>query len=196
MIYSHFFFARACAKRCLLSQARDMTVSLFIIFNCLVLHMKTWRLLLLMFQVTNIIHRCLSPTCFTLTLQTISSLRKKGSWLWWAGLLLENLCCGAIRWPLHSRETHQFFHFSSEDLKVWEFSGKEHFWVFIVKVIKRDLAVKLFCAFICPAVQIESIPLLPRFAGREHVLTVHFPPSSLQAKAPEKTQACFESCEH
>ena len=128
--------------------------------------MKTWRLLLLIFQVTNIIHRCLSLTYFTLTLQIISSLRKKGSWLWWAGLLLENLCCGAIRLPLHSRETHQFFHFSSEDLKVWEFSGEEHFWVFIVKIIKRDLAVKRFCAFICPAVQIESIPLLLRFAGR------------------------------
>lgn len=186
MIYSHFSFARACATRCLLCQARDMTVS----------HMKTWRLLLLIFQVTNIIHRCLSPTYFTLTLQTISSLRKKGSWLWWAGLLLENLCCGAIRLPLHSRETHQFFHFSSEDLKVWEFSGKEHFWVFIVKVIKRDLAVKRFCASICPAVQIESIPLLRRFAGRDHILTVYFHLSSLQAKAPEKTQASFESCEY
>ena len=34
MIYSHFSFARACATRCLLCQARDMTVSLFIIFNC------------------------------------------------------------------------------------------------------------------------------------------------------------------
>ena len=171
-------------------------------FHCLlflivrVIHMKTWRLLLLIFQVTNIIRRCLSPTYFTLTLQTISSLRKKGSWLWWAGLLLENLCCGAIRLPLHSRETHQFFHFSSEDLKVWEFSGKEHFWVFIVKVIKRDLAVKRFCASICPAVQIESIPLLRRFAGRDHILTVYFHLSSLQAKAPEKTQASFESCEY
>lgn len=158
--------------------------------------MKTWRLLPLIFQVTNIIHRCHLPTYFILTLQTISSLRKEGSWLWWAGILLESLCCGAIRLPLHSREIHQFFHFSSEDLKVWEFSGMKHFWIFIVKVIKRDLAVKRFYAFICLAVQIESVPLLRRFAGHDHVLTVYFPLSSLQAKAPEKTQASFESCEH
>ena len=166
-------------------------------FHCLlflivlVIHMKTWRLLLLMFQVTNIIHRCLSPTCFTLTLQTISSLRKKGSWLWWAGLLLENLCCGAIRLPLHSRETHQFFHFSSEDLKVWEFSGKEHFWVFIVKVIKRDLAVKRFCASICPAVQIWKYSSAPSFCRTWSHFDGLFSSFFFAGKSPRKGPSQF-----